>query len=66
MQMSDGVAAVSDRYQSISSDGVSTMRMQRRTLKGLSGSNSTDDPRFGPQKEMNLIQYMNVEPEQHN
>ncbi|HBR6068393.1 TPA: conjugal transfer protein TraG, partial [Klebsiella pneumoniae] len=61
MQMSDGVAAVSDRYQSISSDGVSTYANAAQNSERAIRQQLTDDPRFGPQKADEFIQYMKSE-----
>lgn len=61
MQMSDGVAAVSDRYQSISSDGVSTYVNAAQNSERAIRQQLTDDPRFGPQKADEFIQYMKSE-----
>ncbi|EDI4078402.1 conjugal transfer protein TraG, partial [Salmonella enterica subsp. enterica serovar Kentucky] len=61
MQMSDGVAAVSDRYQSISSDGVSTYANAAQNSERAIRQQLTDDPRFGPQKADEFVQYMKSE-----
>ncbi|MGV7963829.1 conjugal transfer protein TraG N-terminal domain-containing protein [Photorhabdus tasmaniensis] len=58
MQMSDGVAAVTDRYKSVGSDGITAYQNAAQNSERAIRQQLSDDPHFGAQKADEFVQYM--------